>query len=186
MADEEKQKDEASENDETSSEETGGEENEEGSEGKKKGGSKLILFIIAGGVVLGAVGAGLFFFVFSKPAAVPEESVELAAIEAEPVSVVFYDIPPITVNLGSDIRVNRILRVKTALELTSEEDIPLVEAVLPRIQDDFQMYLNGLRAEDVQGSAGIMRLKEALIIRANQAVENVEIRNVLFREFLIQ
>ena len=41
--------------------------------------------------------------------------------------------------------------------------MPRIEAVMPRIVDNFQIYLRELRLEDLRGSAGIYRLREELL-----------------------
>ena len=42
--------------------------------------------------------------------------------------------------------------------------------MMPRIVDNFQVYLRELRIEDLQGAAGIYRLREELLLRVNAAV----------------
>ena len=68
----------------------------------------------------------------------------------------------------------------------SEEDFLKLDSVLPRIVDDFQVYLRELRVEDLHGSAGIQRLREELFMRVANAAAPTVIRDVLFREMLIQ
>ena len=72
------------------------------------------------------------------------------------------------------------------LELAAEADIEHLEQVLPRIVDNFQVYLRELRIEDLKGSAGIYRLREELLLRVNAAAYPAEVRDVLFKEMLIQ
>ena len=52
--------------------------------------------------------------------------------------------------------------------------------------DHFQVFLRELRVDDLNGSAGIYRIKEELLRRVSIAVYPVEIRDVLFKEMLIQ
>ena len=56
----------------------------------------------------------------------------------------------------------------------------------PRIIDNFQVYLRELRVEDLRGSAGIYRLREELLARVNTAVHPTKVRDVLFRDVLVQ
>jgi flagellar FliL protein len=46
--------------------------------------------------------------------------------------------------------------------------------------------LRELRVEDLSGSASVYRLKEELLRRVNLAVEPVKVKDVLFREMIIQ
>ncbi|MGN7438123.1 MAG: flagellar basal body-associated FliL family protein [Alcanivorax sp.] len=98
----------------------------------------------------------------------------------------FLPMKSIIVNLISDDGVPRNFRLKVVLELESSSDASKVEAVIPRIEDEFQVYLRELHVKDLRGSAGIYRLKMELLWRVNQAVEPIEIKDVLFQEILIQ
>ena len=79
-----------------------------------------------------------------------------------------------------------LLKLGITLEIDSAEDKKTLEGLLPRIMDQFQTYLRELRVEDLKGSAGIYRLRQELLARIRPAVEPIEIKDVLFREFLIQ
>lgn len=160
---------------------------EEGAEGEKKGGSKLIIILIAI-ILLGAAGAGFMLIGGSSEdeEMTTEEMVEeeVAPIEIE--EAYFYELPEMTVNLVSNSGGSRFLRLKVNLELASEADVVALEKVLPRVIDDFQVFLRELRVDDLQGSAGTYRLKEALLMRVNQAAQPLEISNVLLKEILVQ
>ena len=57
---------------------------------------------------------------------------------------------------------------------------------LPRVIDTFQVHLRELRAGDLEGSAGLFRLREELTRRVNHAIAPARIRAVLFREIVVQ
>ncbi len=57
---------------------------------------------------------------------------------------------------------------------------------MPRVLDAFQVYLRELRATDLEGSAGIFRLKEELVRRVNLAVHPAAIDSVAFNEIIVQ
>jgi flagellar FliL protein len=57
---------------------------------------------------------------------------------------------------------------------------------MPRILDNFQVYLRELRLDDLRGSAGMYRLREELLARVNAAVAPVKVRDILFKEMLVQ
>jgi flagellar FliL protein len=167
-------------------EEVAEEGEEEDGEPKKKGGSKLIIIILIALVLIGGAGGGAFFFMNQEDA---EDEVVVEGPSAEEVQIqeiAFYEVPNIVVNLAGSNGIARYLKIKLTLELATELDIPRLEKLMPRIIDDFQVYLRQLRVEDLQGSAGIYRLKEALLMRANQSAAPVEIQNILFTEMLIQ
>ncbi len=159
-----------------------GEEAEEGSGGGKK---KLILFGGIGLVVLLAAGAGAYFFLFSALATTTTapDGKEVQVEVQKP--VVFYDLPEMTVNLATDGR-STYLKVRIALEVENRAMIDQIQPFLPRILDAFQIYLRELRPADLEGSAGLFRLKEELLRRINLSVYPAKVNGVLFKEILVQ
>jgi len=98
----------------------------------------------------------------------------------------FVAIPTMIVNLSTDDGAPRYLRLSVQLELEDASEAGDVEAVMPRVIDQFQTYLRELRVRDLRGSAGIYRLQTELLWRVNQAAAPVKIKDVLFQEILIQ
>ena len=178
------------EEDEDEDAEGEGEDDEdgEGSESSGSGGKKK-LFIIVGAVILlviggigGAYVAGLLDPVIEAIAGgEPEEGEEGTSAGA-----VFYDLPELLVNLNTGGRKPTFLKIRVALELQKPEDIPRVEEMMPRIIDNFQVYLRELRIEDLKGSAGMYRLREELLMRVVAAAAPAQVNDVLFKEMLIQ
>ena len=56
------------------------------------------------------------------------------------------------------------------LELPDQELVAQIQPVMPRVMDAFQTYLRELRPTDLDGSAGLYRLKEELTRRVNTAI----------------
>ncbi len=73
-----------------------------------------------------------------------------------------------------------------ALEVADAEAAAKIDPVMPRVIDNFQVFLRELRVEDLSGSAGMFRLKEELVRRVNLAVAPAHVDDVLFKEMLIQ
>ena len=90
------------------------------------------------------------------------------------------------VNLNTSGRRQSVLKIKVALELASQADLVKVQAVVPRVIDNFQTYLRELRVDDLNGSAGLYRLREELLTRVNVAVQPAKVNAILFKEMLIQ
>lgn len=111
------------------------------------------------------------------------ESTEDAAVSG---NAVFLDLPELLVNLNTGGRKSSVLKIRVALELSSAEEIPKIEEVMPRIIDAFQVYLRELRIEDLKGSAGMYRLREELLTRVSAAVAPVKVNDILFKEMLVQ
>jgi flagellar FliL protein len=102
------------------------------------------------------------------------------------VGAVFYEMPEMLVNINTAGRTRNFLKIKVSLELTSEADIARIDNVLPRIVDNFQVYLRELRLEDLQGAAGMYRLREELLNRVNAAVRPSQVKDVLFKDMIVQ
>lgn len=161
---------------------------------KKFSGKKLVLFILLPLLVLGGGGAGLYAsgILDSLLGGDEEAAGEQEVVEVEPSEIVprepgyFMALPEILVNLTSDDRRQNFLKLVVSLELNAPEDVPTVERVMPRILDNFQVYLRELTLEELRGSAGLYRLREELLRRVNGAVAPVAVRDVLFQEMLVQ
>ena len=107
-------------------------------------------------------------------------------VEAVAKPAVFYDLPDLTINLASPDKRSQYLRIKVALEVSKRETIDEITPMLPRVMDAFQVYLRELRMTDLEGSAGIYRLKEELRRRVNLAIHPAQVDDILFKELLIQ
>jgi flagellar FliL protein len=154
---------------------------------KRKLSGKLIV-IIAGAlvIILAGGGAGAYFMgLFGGGHKADEKTAEEEAAQ-EQKNMVFYDLPEILVNLNTTGRKSSYLKIKVALEVNDPQAVPLLDARMPRIIDNFQVYLRELRIDDLQGSEGMFRIKEELLSRVNTAVKPVKVADVLFKEMLVQ
>lgn len=144
--------------------------------------SKKVLIIAAAAVlVVGGGGTGAYLKFFAKKAEVK------AAVPPPPKPVVFVDLPEVLVNLSTagNERV-QYLKAKIVLELPDQNMVQQVQPVMPRVMDAFQTYLRELRASDLDGSAGLYRMKEELTRRVNVAVAPGKVTAVLFKEIIVQ
>jgi flagellar FliL protein len=157
---------------------------------KKLLGSRKMLMIVGGGalLLLGGVGAGLYFFVFAGPSAAEQAKMAAAAppIPVVPPSVAFFDMPDIVVNIQSADGSPAYLKLSVALEMASADEKAAIQALSPRIIDQFQGYLRELRVDDLHGSAGVLRLKEELLRRINVAAAPYPVKDVLLKEMIVQ
>ena len=133
-------------------------------------------------LILGGGGGGAFYAGLLDGVLGVEEEPDIY----QPVNVTFYDLPEMIVNLVSNSKKPAYLKIHLSLELDENEDLVTLERLMPRVIDHFQVFLRELRVEDLNGSAGIYRIKEELLRRVSVAVYPVEIRDVLFKEMLIQ
>lgn len=150
---------------------------------KRMSGKKLVLFIILPLLLFGGGGAAAWFLLFQGSAT----DDEAAAAEAEAAHPpVYFDLDEMTVNLSTASKRNSYLKLKLSLELGAPEDSETLPNVLPRVVDQFQIYLRGVRVEDLQGSDGLQRLREELLLRAQKAAAPATVKDVLFKVVQIQ
>ena len=147
----------------------------------KKGKLKLIIAAVGALVILCGVGAATWFFFF-------RHSGEEMHAEAPPVKPpVYVDVPDLLVNLvGMPGDRVQYLKVKVVLEVKEEKQVEAIKPTLPRVTDLFQTYLRELRPSDINGSAGLFRLKEELTKRVNIALAPQQVNAVLFKEIIVQ
>jgi flagellar FliL protein len=108
-----------------------------------------------------------------------------AAPTPEKKSISFVDLPEMTVNLDSGDRA-QYLKVKIALEVSEAKLAADIQPMMPRVLDTFQTFMRELRPADLEGSAGLFRLKEELTKRVNVAVFPAKVDAVLFKEIVVQ
>jgi flagellar protein FliL len=147
----------------------------------KKG--KLKLIIAAVGLVA-IVGGGVGgWLLMSKKGHGDEKHAEAPA--AKPPAYV--EVPEIMVNLvGLPGERVQYLKVKIVLEVKEDKQVEAIKPNMPRVSDIFQTYLRELRVGDLNGSAGLFRLKEELTRRVNAAVAPQQVSSVLFKEIVVQ
>ena len=161
-------------------------EDAEGASEQPKSKFKLKLppmkFLIIGAATLLLIGGGVgaYFFFFSHPHEAKAENPS-----AKP--AVFVDLPEILVNLSNpSAERTQYLRIKVVLELPEQKMIEQITPIMPRVMDAFQTYLRELRPSDLDGSAGLYRLKEELTRRVNVSIAPARINAVLFKEIVVQ
>ena len=159
-------------------------ENEEGvaeaAASAPKGKLKLMIAVVV--VLATAVGSATWFFFFRQHS---EEMHAEAAPPPKPPSYV--EVPDMLVNLvGLPGERVQYLKVKIVLEVKEERQVEAIKPTLPRVTDIFQTYLRELRPGDLNGSAGLFRLKEDLTRRVNAAVAPNQVSAVLFKEVVVQ
>lgn len=159
-------------------------EGAEGEEGAPKKGKKKLIIIAALGllVILGAVSLMLSGGSDAKH----EKSDEDLAAAVDASKPIYYELPEFLVNLSTGGNRVSFLKMSVTLELRDQEAVAVLEANKPRVLDVFNTYLREMRPQDVQGSAGIYRLRDELMARVNGTVEEGLVKNILFSEIVVQ
>ena len=142
--------------------------------------SKRKLIMIAAAVLVLVAGGASWFFFFRSHG---EEHAEAPA----PKPPVFLDVPDVLVNLvGSPGERVQYLKMKIVLEVKDEPLVEKIKPTMPRVMDIFQTYMRELRPADLNGSAGLFRLKEELTRRVNLVISPSQVNAVLFKEIVVQ
>lgn len=158
-----------------------GEDLADGLEKKKLSGRQIVLF---GGAALLVLLLGAVLWIMLAGGSDDKKAETAATAEAR--EILFYELPELLVNLNTGGRKASYLKITVALEVDRRSAIAQLDAKLPRVIDDFQIYLRELRLEDLNGSAGMFRLKEELLSRVNTSLYPTEVKDVLFKEMLVQ
>ena len=156
--------------------------------GEASGGSSKKKLIIIGGAAVAVllVGGGAAFFLTGGGPAPPAVS-DVAAVEAasQP-HAFFFDLQMIKNNMSTADDRKTFVKMEIALEVSDDKMLEVIKPNLPRVLDAFQTYMRELRASDLQGSAGLFRLKEELQRRVNIAVYPARVDDVLFKNVIVQ
>jgi flagellar FliL protein len=155
----------------------------------RRGISKLFIIIGAAAVVVLLGGAGLFMFLSSSSA--PAADADGHAIPAEGSASAahsfIFNLPPMIVNLKDDqAQTGAFMKLTVALEVANEATMVEIQPRMAKVVDAFQVYLRELRRSDLEGSAGVYRLKEELTRRVNVAIYPSRVESILFKEILVQ
>jgi flagellar FliL protein len=146
-----------------------------------KGKLKRIIAVVA---VLAISGGGATWFFFLRHHG---EEGHAHAEAPPPKPPAYVEVPDMLVNLiGQPGERVQYLKAKIVLEVKEEKQAEAIKPSLPRVTDIFQTYLRELRPSDLNGSAGLFRLKEELTRRVNTAIAPLQVNAVLFKEIIVQ
>lgn len=162
----------------------GAEQVEEAPKSTKK--KKIII-----GVLLLALIAGVGVFITVKKQKEKQHAEEAAAAASAEngtakEAAVFHDLDDMIINLNTEGKSVSFMKIKMTLEVAKKGDLEEVKKMMPKVMDVFQMYMRELRPSDMQGSVGLYRLKEELLLRVNKIVYPAQVNDILFKEVLVQ
>ncbi|KFC67156.1 Flagellar FliL protein [Bosea sp. LC85] len=156
----------------------------EGADTPKAGRKKLVM-LVGGVVLLAALGSGGWYFL-KKPS--PEQLAAAEAAKNVKKPATFVEMKDMMIGISSGGQQDRqpIMKIKVVLEIADAKASEEIKPLLPRVEDAFQVFMRELRPADLDGSAGIYRLKEELLRRVNVTVYPAKVEAVLFKELLVQ
>ncbi|MBC7583233.1 MAG: flagellar basal body-associated FliL family protein [Tardiphaga sp.] len=146
-------------------------------------GNKKRLIIAAVSLLLLVAAGVAAYLLLGKPHAA---KAALAAAAEKDTPETFVDVPPMVINLRSTDGAARLIKLHLMLVPATAEQGPAVTARLPLIIDHFQPFLRELRPEDLAGSAAVFRIKEELLIRANDVTGTGTVKDILIQDLLQQ
>lgn len=153
----------------------------DGGKAKGSGRKKLVLLGALALLVLCGAGAGGYaYWGRSK-----SDGAEAARV-GKPVA--FMEVREMVINLasGPNQERQRLLKFRAALEVRDAKIVGEIQPLLPRVEDAFQAFARELRASDLDGSAGLYRLREELLRRVNIAVYPAKVDAVLFKDMVVE
>ncbi|MBT0878613.1 MULTISPECIES: flagellar basal body-associated protein FliL [unclassified Campylobacter] len=169
-------------------------ENEEVVAPKSKGSSLvLILVTVLLLVVLIIGGLVIFLLMGSGDEEKADESVKTEQVEKKPAKKknemsadvgVIYPLDGFTVNLVSDSG-TKYLKCKIELEQNIETLTPELDKKIPIIKDKIIETLSSKSVEEISTGKGKERLKEEIINKINEVLNDGFIKNIYFTDFVI-
>jgi flagellar FliL protein len=165
----------------------------EGPEGKKKGKRKLILIGAAAAVAL-AGGGSAYALMGGKSDGHAAEAEAEAPAEAsggegghgEEGAEKFVDVPAMVVNLRNADGGSHFIKLHFMLVPGAKVTPDALKGKLPLLLDSYQPFLRELRPEDLAGSAAVFRIKEELLVRADDTLGAGQVKDVLIQDLVQQ
>jgi len=152
----------------------------------KKGLPRLFIIIGAAAIVVLLAGAGLYIYLSSSSAQAEGAGGALPEGVVDTGNTFIFNLPPMIVNLKDDAEPKgAFMKLTVALEVVNQEMMLEIQPRMAKVVDAFQVYLRELRRSDLEGSAGVYRLKEELLRRVNVAIYPSHVESVLFKEILV-
>jgi len=154
--------------------------------GESSGGTKKLLLGIFAILLLGGGGAGLYFSGILNDIKYSVAQSGQPEAPPPPAKSIYFNLPVMLVNLNSTNSTPHFLKLRASLELDHTFDLTVLRPLQPRIIDKFQVYIRELRLEDLRANGGLQILRQELLARINDAIKPIKIKDVLFRNLLIQ
>ena len=142
---------------------------------------RLMLILLPLLIVIGV--SATIFFVLKKQSSSQDNYniVQYNKDNADNVSV-FYDLPEIKTSIKGK-KDNHELRLGLNLELSSIEDLKIIEILKAKLNDVVLEHTIELNVDELKGSVGLYWFKEELLYRLNLAAAPVKIKSVNFGVF---
>ena len=98
----------------------------------------------------------------------------------------YYDVPRIQVNLLTNDRKSVYLSIDIVIEMANEADRTKIDHIAPILIDAFKTYLSQVSPKNLNGSAGLYRMKAELLVRAVTLANPVVVNDILIKEMIVK
>lgn len=157
---------------------------------KKIDKKKILIFLLPILIVIGLIVS--FYSVFSQKIN-PNDDLPYAVVnkpgdgaENPGKTLIFYDLPEISVQVKNSSGGFDIAKIRLSVEISSIEDVKVVEGVMPQINDAVIAHTIELTSDELNGANGLYRLKDELLYRTNLITDPVKVSNINIKSFEIQ
>ena len=147
---------------------------------------KRIMILLLPVLIVICISVGIYFAIreSSNPADSGYNIVQYDKENKDYIAV-FYDLPEMRVPVAAK-EGSLALRLKLNLELSSIEDLKIIEILASKLNDVVLSHIVELSEEEIKGSEGMYWLKEELLYRLNLAAEPAKIKKLNFGVFELQ
>jgi flagellar protein FliL len=133
---------------------------------KKRSKLKLIIFILLPLLLLGGGGGGVYFYMFAgADDNKPKEEPELPAPS-------FVDVKPFVVSLKADDGSMHFAQIALSLRVPGAPAVEAVNQVLPEVQDTMRLIVLSHKADQLETSDGVDKLRVELLGGVNGVLKN--------------
>jgi len=158
-----------------------------GGEEKKGGGSsKLLLIGLPIALLIGGAG-GAYFADMLPMGGGAEEPAPVDGAEPDPAfaATVMVPLDSFIANLG-DGSGGRYIKTTMELEFAGTEAPPVLERRMPQVRDLILTLLTSKTYDDIRSPEGKQILRDEIIRRVNQSLQEDAVQAVYFTEFIVQ
>ncbi len=145
---------------------------------------KLMILLLPLLIVIG-ISVGVYFALNNNYDSMGEYNIVQYSKDSPESMTVFYDLPEIKTSVKGKNGQHE-LRLRINLELSSIENLQVVEVLTPKLTDAVLSHVIELNLDEVDGSTGLYWLKEELLYRLNLVATPVKIKNLNFSVFELQ
>lgn len=162
------------------------EQNNPEAQEQQKPQSKLPMLLgMVGALLLGAgLGAAGMKFFGPQPKMVDDS--KQAELHDTQKQYEYIKTPVITVNLRTTAGRGAYLMMVAILEINTKEDAAKIEVLMPRIIDQFQIFLRGFDETELRGQPGLSRIRQELLLRVQQVAGDIPVNDLLIERFVTQ